>query len=194
MHRIEEGTDVAEASDASLWDQVAAGSHAAFKVFFRRHLRMVWNHAYRLTGSWDAAEDLASLTFLTAWRKRTQVVLVRDSALPWLFTIVGYLARDEHRSAVRRDRLAKRLQAANPTPDHAESVVERLDDQGRGRRLVDAVQRLPRAQRRIVELCIMGELSQSEAAAVLGITETTVRSNLSRARTRLRALVEERAT
>jgi RNA polymerase sigma-70 factor (ECF subfamily) len=181
-------------SDGSLWEQVAGGSHGAFKVFFQRHLRRVWNHAYRLTGSWDAAEDLASLTFLTAWRKRAQVVLVRDSALPWLFTIVGNLARDEHRSAVRRDRLARRLHTVDSAPDHAESVAERLDDQLRGRRLVDALQRLPRAQRRIVELCIMGELPQSEAAAVLGIAETTVRSNLARARTRLRALAEERTT
>ncbi|WP_408629916.1 RNA polymerase sigma factor [Amycolatopsis aidingensis] len=179
-----------EVSDRMLWREVSAGSHAAFREFFHRHLRAVWNHAYRLTGSADVAEDLASITFLTAWRKRAQVVLVHDSALPWLFTIAGNAARDERRSTARRDRLVRRMRSGVAVPDHAEAVASQMDDQDRGRRLAEAVGRLPAAQRRVVELCLLGELPQSEVAAVLGVTEMTVRSNLARARARLRTMVK----
>jgi hypothetical protein len=39
--------------------------------------------AYRLTASWSQAEDLASSTFLIAWRTCADVQLIRYSALPW---------------------------------------------------------------------------------------------------------------
>jgi hypothetical protein len=51
------------------------------------------DHAYRLTASWSLAEDLTASTFLTAWRRCTDITLVRDSALPWLYTVAGDLAR-----------------------------------------------------------------------------------------------------
>jgi RNA polymerase sigma-70 factor (ECF subfamily) len=34
------------------------------------HARAVYNHAFRLTGNWSAAEEVVSLTFLEAWRLR----------------------------------------------------------------------------------------------------------------------------
>src|SRR3954471_6806527 len=71
-------------SDAALWQRAASGNKAAFGELFERHAQAVWNHAYRLTGSWSLAEDLTSVTFMTAWRKLNEVTLVRDSALPWL--------------------------------------------------------------------------------------------------------------
>jgi len=89
------------ASDTELWTRAAAGDRAAFGDLFERHVESVWNHAYRLTASWSQAEDLTSATFLLAWRKCGQIRLIRDSALPWLYTVVGNLARDERRGAVR---------------------------------------------------------------------------------------------
>src|SRR4051812_19156116 len=85
--------------DRALWDKASGGDEAAFSELFERHAEAVWNHAYRLTGSWSAAEDLTSNTFLTAWRRRADVTLIRDSALPWLYTVAGNAARDEYRGA-----------------------------------------------------------------------------------------------
>nr|CTQ92247.1 sigma factor [Kibdelosporangium sp. MJ126-NF4] len=165
---------------------MSAGSHAAFEVLFRRHLRAVWNYAYRLSGSADVAEDLTSNAFLTAWRKRKQVVLIRESAQPWLLTVVGNLARDEYKSARRRLRLIRRAPPPVPVPDHSESTVARLDDRQRYLETLSAIRRLPSAQRQAVELCLLGELPQAEAAEILGVSVGTVRSHISRARARLR--------
>ena len=85
-------------SDAELW---ARGDEQAFGVLYDRYAEAVWNHAYRLTASWSTAEDLTSATFLTAWRRRAGMTLVRDSALPWLFTVAGNLARSEYRRRAR---------------------------------------------------------------------------------------------
>jgi len=76
--------------------------------------------------------------------------------------------------------------------DHAEAVAERLDGEQRLREIVDAVRTLPRAQRDVVELCLLGDVSVADAAALLTVAEVTVRSHLSRARARLRTLLEEK--
>ncbi|RSN13127.1 RNA polymerase subunit sigma-70 [Streptomyces sp. WAC 05977] len=179
-------------SDTELWRAAAGGDHAAFTELFERHVQPVWNHAYRLTGSWASAEDLTSTTFLTAWRRRADITLIRDSALPWLYTVVGNLARSEHRSTGRRLRLVRRLPEPRSVSDHADSVVDQLDGEDRLRQVLALVAKLPKSQRQAVELCLLGDLSFADAAELLGVAEVSVRAHISRARTQLRAALEEK--
>ncbi|XGP78919.1 RNA polymerase sigma factor [Actinokineospora auranticolor] len=180
------------ASDRELWGRVVGGDQAAFEVLFQRHLGVVWNHGYRLTGSWDAAEDLASGAFLVAWRRRESAVVVGDSVVPWLLTVVGNLVREERRSLWRRGRVHRRVaQLPTSVDDHADDVVARLDARARVAAVAQAIGKLPAALRRVSELCLVGEVDTAAAAELLGVSETTVRVNLSRARARLRTMVGE---
>lgn len=179
-------------SDTELWRAAAGGDHTAFTELFERHVQSVWNHAYRLTGSWASAEDLTSTTFLTAWRRRADITLIRDSALPWLYTVTGNLARSEHRSTGRRLRLVRRLPEPRSVSDHADTVVDQLDGEDRLRQVLALVAKLPKSQRQAVELCLLGDLSFADAAELLGVAEVTVRAHISRARTQLRAALEEK--
>jgi RNA polymerase sigma-70 factor (ECF subfamily) len=173
-------------SDASLWQRAAAGNKAAFGELFERHAQAVWNHAYRLTGSWSLAEDLTSITFMTAWRKLGEVTLVRDSALPWLYAVAGNLARSEYRSSGRFARMLRRVPPQEAIEDHAGSVADKVDGESRMRVVLAAVAKLPKSERQAVELCLIGELPTAEAAGLLGIEEVSIRSRISRARARLR--------
>ncbi|WP_285642288.1 sigma-70 family RNA polymerase sigma factor [Lentzea sp. NBRC 102530] len=175
-------------SDAELW---ARGDEHAFGELYDRYAEAVWNHAYRLTASWATAEDLTSATFMTAWRRRAQVTLVRDSALPWLFTVAGNLARSEFRRKARFTRLLLRVPRDDVQDDHADAIVSSLDHESRLSEVLRAVERLPRAEREAVELVLLGELSAAEAAEALGVAEVSVRSRLSRARSRLRKLLSD---
>ncbi|WP_116200674.1 RNA polymerase sigma factor [Amycolatopsis circi] len=177
--------------DQELWALAAGGDVAAFGELFNRHVAGVWNYAYRLTGSWATAEDLASLTFLTAWRRLGEVTLVNDSARPWLYTVTANLARREQRRLGRFAAVLTRLPRNPVVRDHAEDVAGQVDADRRLQAVLDAVAKLPRAERRAVELCLLGGLSNAEAAAVLGIAEPSVRARISRARTRLRELLKD---
>ncbi|GAA1034583.1 MULTISPECIES: RNA polymerase sigma factor [Amycolatopsis] len=177
--------------DQELWALAAGGDVAAFGELFNRHVAGVWNYAYRLTGSWATAEDLASLTFLTAWRRVGEVTLVNDSARPWLYTVTANLARREQRRLGRFAAVLTRLPRNPVVRDHAEDVAGQVDADRRLKAVLDAVAKLPRAERRAVELCLLGGLSNGEAAAVLGIAEPSVRARISRARTRLRELLRD---
>lgn len=179
-------------SDQELWRRASAGEEAAFGQLFDRHARTVYNFLFRRTASWSEAEDLTSAVFLHAWRRRrqVQVVLDRESALPWLLKVADYTARNERR-ALRRYRAA--IDRLNLTPeeqpDHADTVAARVDDERAMAEVRRALKRLPRHEREVIELSVWTGLDHQAVAVALGVPVGTVKSRLSRARNRLHGLL-----
>lgn len=189
--RGEPAVDADAPAEPVLWDRAAGGDHEAFTEVFHRHFDAVWAHAYRLTGSRAAAEDLTASTFLTAWRRRADVRITRETARPWLMAVTTNLSRTAWRSGARQDRAVKRLGPPPDTADHSDAVAGSVDDTLRLRRVLAAVEQLSPALREAVGLCLIGDLSTADAARALGVTEVTVRSRISRARSALRSLLGE---
>ncbi|MEV5764418.1 sigma-70 family RNA polymerase sigma factor [Micromonospora sp. NPDC052213] len=180
------------ACDEELWPAVAAGDEGAFGRLFDRHSRAVYNHAFRLTGSWCTAEDITQATFLVAWRRRDAARLVDGSVLPWLLVVASNAVRTEWRSARRWAALLRRLPVdRQAVDDPAEEVAQRLDDERRMSAILAAARRLPRAEREAVALCLWSGVPYADAAAALGVSEVAVRSRVSRARKRLARLVTD---
>lgn len=137
------------------------------------------------------AQDATSTVFLEAWRGRDRVVLHDDSALPWLFGIATNVCRNLNRKQRRHLAAVARLHGEPDTPDHAEAVADRLDDERRMTTLLAAHDALPTRDREIIALVVWSGLTYEQASAALGVPVGTVRSRLSRARRRLRAAVSE---
>jgi RNA polymerase sigma factor (sigma-70 family) len=177
-------------SDRDLWERAGAGEYDAFGRLFDRHARTVYNFLFRRTASWSDAEDLTSAVFLHAWRRRQEIVLDRDSALPWLLKVADYSARNQRRSLRRYWQALDRLQIPrDEQPDHADAVAARVDDERTMVRVRAALRRLPKHEREVVELCVWTGLDQRAAATVLGVPVGTVKSRLTRARRRLQGLL-----
>ena len=174
-------------TDAFLWEQAGAGSGEAFGLLFDRHSRAVYNHCFRLTASWATAEDLTSTTFLLAWRQRDRMRLAGASLRPWLLAVATNAVRSERRSVRRRLTLLDRTPAERPALDHADDVAGRVDDERRMAAVLVELHKLTRAEQEAVALCLWSGLTYPEAAVALGIAEVSVRSRVSRARTKLRA-------
>ncbi|ALG08740.1 RNA polymerase sigma factor [Kibdelosporangium phytohabitans] len=181
-------TDSAD-GDGELWSRAAADGGEAFAVLFDRHAKAVYNHCFRLTASWAAAEDHVQSTFLVAWRKRGEMKLERDSALPWLLMVATNVVRNDRRGIARRLRLTRQVPVDAPVPDHADDVARRVDDQRRMAEVLDAVNELPRNEREALAMCVWSGVSYPDAAAVLGITEGSVRARVSKAKSRLSQLL-----
>ncbi|MBY8876126.1 RNA polymerase sigma factor [Actinacidiphila acidipaludis] len=164
---------------------IRAGDEGAFAVLFRRHGTAVYNHCFRLTGDWTAAEDCASFTFLEAWRLRAKADPWGGSLLPWLLGIATNVVHHRRRTARRHQRLLARLPAPELVPDFADEVVGRLEDQERVTEVLRVLDELPRADREVLALCVWAGLDYNAAARALGVPVGTVRSRLSRARRRL---------
>jgi RNA polymerase sigma-70 factor (ECF subfamily) len=171
--------------------RVRAGDEGAFVTLFRAHARAVYNHCFRLIGDWSVAEDCTSLVFLEAWRLRGKVEPEGASLLPWLLGIATYVMHRRHRVARRHQRLLEHLPPPDALPDFADELVDRLEDAQRIAAVRDALQRLPRADRDVLALCVWAQLDYASAAEALNVPVGTVRSRLSRARRRLDKLTKE---
>lgn len=183
------GQTMTTSSDRALWFRAAEGDGEAFGQLYDRHARAIYNFLYRRTASWSDAEDLTSAVFLHAWRRRAEIELDRESALPWLIRTADYTARNEWRSKSRyRRAIAAAHLLANHERDHADEVAGRVDDDQQIRRARDALRKLPKHEQEIVELCVWAGLDQQAAAVALDVPLGTVKSRLSRARKHLREL------
>jgi RNA polymerase sigma-70 factor (ECF subfamily) len=192
----------AERGDRDLWRR-AATEPDCFGEIFDRHAAAV--HAYcraRLAISERdgvvGAADLVSVVFLEAWRRRGDVELSQESALPWLLGVARRVLLHRARSVRRHQAALSRLgplDAGSPSAqgsdgDPAEAVARRLDGERRLAAVLAAFRQLRPAEQEVLTLCVWGGLDYACAAVALGVPVGTVRSRLSRARARLAALTD----
>jgi len=170
---------------STLRKRIRAGDHDAFGELFDAYARSVYNHAYRLTGDWAQAEDVVSLTFLDAWRLRDKPDEEGGSLRPWLLGIATNVTRNTRRAARRHAAAVARLPRDETVRDFADEVAGRLDDAAQLALVRTALRTLRRAEREVLALCVWSGLDYAAAAEALGVPVGTVRSRLSRARTKL---------
>jgi RNA polymerase sigma-70 factor (ECF subfamily) len=139
-------------------------------------------YARALTGNSWAADDLVQDTLERACAK-WRLWVVGTDLRAWLFTLMHNLYMSQRRSArialnsVSIDELESELQAPPSNSDDPMDIARCL-------------QRLPADQRAVLLLVVLEDMSYKEAAKVLDIPIGTVMSRLSRARSRLRELME----
>jgi RNA polymerase sigma factor (sigma-70 family) len=177
--------------DGDLWLQASSHDGAAFAELFKRHSDSVYNHCFRRTGSWSLAEDLTSVVFLEAWRRRNQVKLYGDSILPWLLAVANNATRNSDRSIRRHRRLLSKLPRTDTASDFECDVDDRMEDELRMRSILEALNLLKTDEREVIALSDFSNLSYVAIATALDIPIGTVRSRLSRAREHLRVLLNE---
>lgn len=176
-----------EPDDSVLWSRSRAGDADAFGLLFERHARTIYNYCFRRVGDWTVAEDLVSIVFLEAWRRREKR-LPLGKELPWLIGVATNVIRNNRRAARRHSAAIGRVPEPRPEPGFAEDTAERVDDERLMTRALALVAQLPRREQEVFALCAWCELSYEDASIALGIPAGTVRSRLSRARARLREL------
>jgi RNA polymerase sigma factor (sigma-70 family) len=177
--------------EQSLRARIRDGDPDAFGTLFDEHSRAVCNLAFRLTGDWTSAEEVTSLTFLEAWRLRAEVELTGESLRPWLMGIAVNVCRNTSRAARRYRAAMARLPQAPVVPDFADELAERIDDTAQLAKVRRALRELRPGEQDVVALCVWSGLDYAAAAQALGIPIGTVRSRLSRARSRLRKSIGE---
>ncbi|ARF73486.1 RNA polymerase [Kitasatospora albolonga] len=177
--------------DVRVRERIRAGDREAFGTLYDRYAKSVYGHACRLTGDLSAAEDVMSETFLAAWRTREQIDPEGGPLRPWLLGIATNKARNHRRGVGRRLAFLARQPRPKETEDFADASAERLDHQRELAAVRAVLDRLRQPEREVLALCVWAGLDYAQAAAALDVPVGTVRSRLSRARTRLRGLAGE---
>jgi RNA polymerase sigma-70 factor (ECF subfamily) len=183
--------------EKQLIERCKLGDTAAFNELILRYEKQVYNLAYRLTGSYDDANDVASDTFVRIFNSIGR--FRGDSAFStWLYRIVTnvYLDARKRRSAhpnlsleeymeLEEGAMERQVEDASPGPQLKVEAKERYE------RLLEAINRLPDFQRVIIVLYHIQELPYEEIAEILNMPLGTVKSRLNRARRALREQLAE---
>jgi RNA polymerase sigma-70 factor (ECF subfamily) len=157
-----------------------------FRDLYRAHFDAVLGYARRRTDQPSDAADVVAETFLISWRRLDQMPGGAEDRL-WLFGVARRVLANQHRSDRRREHLGQRLreQLAEPlSADPAGPVTDRV-------LVLAALRRLGDLDREVLTLSVWEALEPREIAVVLGVTPTVARARLSRARARLRDLLDE---
>jgi RNA polymerase sigma-70 factor (ECF subfamily) len=189
MRTIQSVDDSELPTDAALIAAANRGDGQSFGRLYDRHRDRVFRHVLRLSDSLADAEDLVALVFAEAWRKRDTIRVVNDTILPWLLVTANNLARNSARARRRYQSFLAKIPHPPHEPDHADAVIDRLAKRVQHAAMRSAFERLSIRDREILALCVLEELSTADAALALGIPPGTVKSRLSRAKTRLAASV-----
>ncbi len=177
-------------SEPELLQAARRGDLDAFERLIAMHERRVYGLALRVAGNAEDAKDATQEAFLRLHRHLGKID--SEGAIgPWLCTVVINACRDIGRVR-RRSRLVALEDGADTRPDPAAGPERTALARERERHLQAALAELPETERAALLLREMEGLTTLEVARVLGSSETTVRSQISRARLRLRKLFAAR--
>jgi RNA polymerase sigma-70 factor (ECF subfamily) len=134
---------------------------------YTRYLRPIYLYLYTRVGNQEDAEDLASETFLKAFR---QLDLSRSEATiaAWLFTVAKTVLADHWRKHYRYGALMPLDDLpVDPTADTMISPAQRSELE---QQVANILASLPQRHRRVLELRFLDGYSVQETARELGVT------------------------
>ena len=181
---------VTNPTDAELVESCLSGTREAFDVLVERHQRHVYQLCYRFVGNHEDASDLAQDVFIRAYRG-LKSFKGQASLGTWLYRLAMNQILDHVRSrAARTGQLTDGLDDASVLPDAgghrlADRAIDRID-------LERALAELPEGCRAAFVLHDVEGLEHKEVSEVLGIAEGTSKSQVHKARLRLRAMLARR--
>ena len=169
---------------STLLEAARAGDLAAFEQLVRQYERLVLVTALRMLGGMSDAQDASQEVFFKLYRNLRKIE--GGSVSSWLYRVTVNVCHDLRRKravAVSVEE-ADEIPAGGSDPHQASAEAER-------RRVLElSLRMLPEKERTALILRDLEGLSTGEVARVLGSSEATVRSQVSRARVKVKDFVE----
>jgi RNA polymerase sigma-70 factor (ECF subfamily) len=170
--------------DLELAGRIKSGDAAAFEALYQQHATRLYNLASRMSGAAGEAEDLLQDIFLLAYRK-VGSYRGESSLGTWLYRLAMNhcldVLRNRHtRMGLITDSMDEPDAAPVAAPGPVLSAVSRID-------LERAIEALPPACRAAFLLHDVEGFGHQEVAEILGVSEGTSKSQVHKARLRIRA-------
>jgi RNA polymerase sigma-70 factor (ECF subfamily) len=168
----------ARLADEELMQAVQRGDAMAFETIYDRHGTAAFSLAYRIVGTRSAAEDATQDAFLAIWRSRVRYQRERGSVRNWILGIVhnrtiDALRRNQVHAIRRAD--AEGIEEREPAAELTDVEAFRRDEQ---RRVRAAIETLPEAQVKVIELAYFGGFTHNQIAEMLDEPVGTVKGRM----------------
>ena len=166
-------------TDVAVAERVRAGDAAAFELVFRTHWEALYQYAFRLLRTREAAEEAAQEVFMRVWRNHA-TWSPQSSVRAYLL----YAVRNVSLNRIEHDRTTTRFMeraaiefASVPLeePNYDDLEVSDID-----RALATSLAEMPKKRRVICEMRLVDGFSYAEIAQRLQIAPKTVETQLAR--------------
>jgi RNA polymerase sigma-70 factor (ECF subfamily) len=168
-----------------------AGQHAesdALTALVSQYAATLYRVAYSVLRNSADSEDAVQEAFLRVLRHRDTLDEVRDQRV-WLIRIVWNIVLDRKRRAKTRPETDDVADLARVLPAGGLSAEQRAAAAEHHAHVLACVEQLPAKERQVLMLSAFEELTSVEIASVMGVTESSVRSRLFRARNLMAGLL-----
>ncbi len=176
-------------NSVAIHDAQIRTEEAALAALVDQYAGALYRVAFSVLRNPADAEDAVQETFLRVLRHRDTLDEVRDPRV-WLIRIVWNIVLDRKRRAKTRPETDDVAELARVLPANGLSAEDRAAAAQHHAHVLDCVEKLPEKERAVMQLSAFEELSSVEIAVVLGITESSVRSRLFRARNLMAGLLD----
>ena len=170
--------------DGTVIERVLNGDRAAFRGLVERHQDRLFGFLRRILSNAADCEDVAQDVFLAAYRNLAAYRPELSKFSTWVLTI----ARNKCWNLCAKQRAAASADAAPPEPIDARTPDASLIEAEFYRQLDLALAALPMEQKTVFVLAELQDLTLEEIGRIEGVSVGTVKSRLSRARAKLRAI------
>ncbi len=160
----------------------------ALEALVDQYATTLYRVAFSVLRNQSDAEDAVQEAFLRVLRHRETLGEIRDHRV-WLIRIVWNIVLDRKRRTKTRPETDDIAEVARILPATGLTAEERAAAAQHHAHVLACVVKLPAREREVMMLSAFEELSSVEIAAVLEVTESSVRSRLFRARNLLAELL-----
>ena len=160
----------------------------ALAALVDQYATTLYRVAFSVLRNQSDAEDAVQEAFVRVLRHRDTLSEIRDHRV-WLIRIVWNIVLDRKRRARTRPETDDITDVARVLPANGMSAEDRAAAAQHHAHVLSCVEKLPIREREVMLLSAFEELSSVEIAEVLGVTESSVRSRLFRARNLLAELL-----
>ena len=160
----------------------------ALEALVDQYATTLYRVAFSVLRNQSDAEDAVQEAFLRVLRHRETLGDIRDHRV-WLIRIVWNIVLDRKRRAKTRPETDDIADVARVMPATGLTAEQRAAAVQHHAHVLACVEKLPAREREVMMLSAFEELSSVEIAAVLDVTESSVRSRLFRARNLLAELL-----
>ena len=176
--------------DSELVERARHGDQDAYAELVTRYQALAARTAYVITGNEPDAEEAEQEGFVKAYYALDRF---RAGApfRPWLLRIVANEAINRRKAAGRRPTVDLSVAPDPPSDDTALSPEGAVLATERRELVLRALRGVREEDRVVIAYRYFFDLSEAEMATALGVARGTVKSRLSRALARLRAVMDE---
>lgn len=178
-------------AEAELLKRVGQGDRKSFEEFYDRFSGVLFATAYRVLNDQVAAEDVLQDAFVQIWEKAPLYNPALGKPLTWAVTLTRNKAIDRLRSMQRRNRLQDNIQRES-------EIFEQFDDRSSfdaiaaeetSKLVREAIGKLSKDQRQVIELAFFSSMTQTEIAELLNEPLGTIKARIRRGMMKLREVI-----